>query len=64
MSKQVEYEMLREEILFSMQTVKNYRTLLYSIVIAVLAFAFDKDEAILFLLPFCVFLYKQIYTGY
>ncbi len=54
MSKQVEYEMLREEILFSMQTVKNYRTLLYSIVIAVLAFAFDKDEAILFLLPFCV----------
>ncbi|MEY8391712.1 hypothetical protein D3Z36_08405 [Lachnospiraceae bacterium] len=52
MSKQVEYEMLREEILFSMQTVKNYRTLLYSIVIAVLAFAFDKGEAILFLLPF------------
>lgn len=53
MEKQVEYEALREEILSSMQTVKNYRTLLYTIVIAALAFAFDKDIALLFLLPFC-----------
>lgn len=53
MDKQVEYETIREEILFSMQTVKSYRTLLYTIVIAALAFAFDKDVAILFLIPFC-----------
>lgn len=53
MDKQVEYEALREEILFSMQMVKNYRSLLYTIVIATLAYAFDKDVAILFLIPFC-----------
>ena len=53
MEKQVEYEAIREEILSSMQTVKSYRNLLYTIVIAALAFAFDKDEAILFLVPFC-----------
>ena len=53
MNKQVEYEALKEEILFSMQTVKNYRTLLYTIIIAALAFAFDKNEAILFLVLFC-----------
>lgn len=34
-----------------MQTVKNYRTLLYTITIAVLAFAFDKNQAVLFLVP-------------
>lgn len=53
MKKQAEYETLREEILSSMQTVRNYRSLLYTIVIAALAFAFDKDSAILFLVPFC-----------
>lgn len=47
-----EYQALREEIMFSMQTVKNYRSLLYTIVVAVLAFAVDKGEAILFLVPF------------
>lgn len=52
MEKQVEYEALREEILYSMQVVKNYRSLLYSIVVAALAFAFDKGVSILFLLPF------------
>lgn len=52
MRKQIEYETLREEILSSMQTVKSYRNLLYTIVIAALAFALDKDEAILFLVPF------------
>lgn len=52
MNKQVEYNALREEILCSMQVVKNYRSLLYSIVVAVLAFAFDKNESILFLVPF------------
>ena len=53
MNKQVEYEAIREEILLSTQTVKNYRTLLYTIVVAILAFGFDKDAAIIFLLPFC-----------
>lgn len=52
MEKQVEYEALREEILSSMQTIKSYRSLLYTIVIAALAFAFDKNEAMLFLVPF------------
>lgn len=52
MGKQIEYEVLREEILCSTQVVKNYRSLLYSIVVAALAFAFDKNEAILFLVPF------------
>lgn len=52
MDKQTEYEALREEILYSMQVVKNYRSLLYTLVIAILAFAFDKDETVLFLLPF------------
>ena len=53
MEKQTEYEVLREEILSSIQTVKNYRSLLYTIVIAALAYAFDKDVVILFLVPFC-----------
>lgn len=53
MEKQVEYEAIREEILSNIQVVKSYRTFLYTIVIATLAFAFDKDEAILFLVPFC-----------
>ena len=53
MEKQTEYEALREEILNSLQIVKNYRSLLYTIVFAALAFAFDKDEAIIFLIPFC-----------
>lgn len=52
MDKQIEYETLKEEIQNSMQTVKSYRSLLYTVVIAALAFAFDKDEAILFLVPF------------
>lgn len=52
MDKQIEYEALREEILYSIQVVKNYRSLLYTIVVAALAFAFDKNEAILFLIPF------------
>ena len=48
MDKQTEYETLRGEIICSTQVVKNYRSLLYTIVVAALAFAFDKNEAILF----------------
>ncbi len=62
MEKQVEYESLREEILFSMQTVKNYRNLLYTIVTASLAYAFDKDEAMLFLIPFCAIIPLYLLT--
>lgn len=53
MGKKEEYESLRQEIMYSMQIVKNYRTLLYTIVVATLVFAFDKGEAILFLIPLC-----------
>lgn len=48
MDKQVEYEALRTEILNANQVVKNYRNLLYSIVVAVLAFAVDKEDSLLF----------------
>lgn len=48
MDKQTEYETLRGEIIRSTQVVKNYRSLLYTIVVAALAFAFDKNESILF----------------
>jgi 1,4-dihydroxy-2-naphthoate octaprenyltransferase len=48
--------MLREEILKSSEAVKTYRTLLYTIVVAILAFAFDKNNPWLFLLPFAAIL--------
>lgn len=54
MEKQVEYEALRNEIIYSMQIIKNYRSLLYTIVIAVLAIAFQSDHAVMFLVPFLV----------
>ncbi len=53
MGKQDEYKSLREEILVSLQVVKNYRNMLYVTVVATMAFAFDKGIAILFLVPFC-----------
>lgn len=62
MNKQMEYEFLKEEIMFSMQTVKNYRSLLYTVVVASLAYAFDKDEAVLFLIPFCVIIPLYLLT--
>lgn len=36
MEKQVEYEAIREKILSSLQVVKSYRTLLYTIVESVI----------------------------
>lgn len=54
MKKQVEYEALRNEIIYSMQIIKNYRSLLYTIVIAVLALAFQSDNVVMFLIPFLV----------
>lgn len=49
-----EYAMLREEILLSMQAIKNYNTLLYGTTTALLAFAFKLSHESLFLLPFSV----------
>lgn len=47
-----EYLALREEILSSIKTIKNYRSLLYTITVATLAFAVNNGNAILFLIPF------------
>lgn len=44
--------MLREEVLQGMETVKNYRIVLYTTVTAMFAFAFDKENSWLFLVPF------------
>lgn len=49
-----EYSMLRDEIILSMQTIKNYNNLLYTTTVALLAFAFNSSREILFLLPFVV----------
>lgn len=56
MDKKEEYLMLREEIMMSMEVVKNYRTMLYTIVVAILAFAFEKENPWLFLAPFAAIL--------
>ena len=56
MGKKDEYNALRQEILISIQVVKNYRNMLYATVAATMAFAFGKGKAILFLVPFCVVL--------
>lgn len=49
-----EYSMLRDEIMLCMKTVKDYNNLLYTATAALLAFAFNSSEGILFLLPFVV----------
>lgn len=55
MSKQDEYQALREEIMHSQQEIKNYRNLLYTIVAAILVFAVEGGEkSILYLVPFVV----------
>lgn len=52
MDKQVEYTALRTEISAAEQTIINYRNLLYTITTAVLTFAVNKGDALLFLVPF------------
>lgn len=54
MDKNTEYEALREEIILSLQTIKDYRNILYSAVAALLAFAFDNGNSFIFLVPFVV----------
>lgn len=52
MSREIEYNTLRAEILQSIQTAKNYRVISYTITIAILAFAFNQHQALFFLIPF------------
>ena len=47
-----EYESLRQEILDNINTIVQYNILLYTSVIAVLAFAFEKESPFLCLLPY------------
>lgn len=49
-----EYSMLREEIILSLKTVKNYNNILYTATVALLAFAFKSSDSTLYLLPFIV----------
>lgn len=47
-----EYELLRQEILNNIQDIVQYNTLLYTVTVAVLAFAFEKESPFLCLLPY------------
>lgn len=49
-----EYKMLREEIMSAITSRRNHNGLLYTISIALLTYAFDAQDPILFLLPFTV----------
>lgn len=47
-----EYNILKEEILVELSTIQNCKNLVYTLVIALLAFSFEKNNAWMFLLPF------------
>ena len=47
-----EYIMLRDEILKASDMVKKYRLTMYTLTAALLTFAFNQNEPILFLIPF------------
>lgn len=47
-----EYSMLRDEIMLSMKTVKNYNSILYTSTVALLAFAFNLSDGIPFFTAF------------
>ena len=49
-----EYESLRQEILVNSQIIAQYNALLYTVTVAVLAFAFDKENPFLCLIPYVV----------
>ena len=49
-----EYESLRQEILVNSQIIAQYNALLYTVTVAVLAFAFDKKNPFLCLIPYVV----------
>lgn len=47
-----EYAILKEEILAELSTIQNCKNLVYTLVIALLAFSFEKNNSWMFLLPF------------
>lgn len=46
-----EYELLRQEILSGLNTIKNYRAILYTSVATIFAFSFTQTEPLIFLVP-------------
>ena len=49
-----EYELLRQEILTNSQIIAQYNIMLYTVTAAVLAFAFEKENPFLYLIPYVV----------
>ena len=47
-----EYIILKEEILAELSVIQNCKNLVYTLVIALLAFSFEKNNSWMFLLPF------------
>lgn len=54
MTNEKEYGAIREEMLEAMRNEKSYFSLLYTITVAVFAFAFTQKEPLIFLVPFTV----------
>ena len=52
--KSQEYGYLKQEILDSIGYTKQYRSILYTVIAAILAFAFTQNEPIIFLIPIVV----------
>ena len=57
-----EYLMLRDEILKDYEIIQNSRNVLYAAVAAILAFAVDQKEALLFLIPYIVIIPVYLVT--
>lgn len=49
-----EYKMLREEIMSAITNRRNYNSVLYTVSVAILAYAFKTLNPLLFLLPFTI----------
>lgn len=49
-----EYKMLREEIMSAITNRRNYNSVLYTVSVALLAYAFESSNPLLFLLPFTI----------
>lgn len=54
-----EYSALRNEILQGLKFIKEFHALLYTVVVAIFAFAFSQSEPLIFLLP--VFVIIPVY---
>ena len=57
-----EYETLRTEILDRMNAIVQYNMLLYTVTVAVLAFAFEKESPFLFLVPYVAIITIHLLT--